>query len=441
MRVPLLCLLLLLSLMMPLRSGAQRLLSSVDTSAVLRSGAPKIFIDCASCDQDYIRTEIAFVNYVRDPNTSDVHVLMTTQPTASGGTEYTLTLIGHGPFDQVNDTLVYIAKQSETDDITRAGIVRVLKAGLLRYAMHSPLAEYLSVNYDQPAAAKEVVDPWDFWVFRTTINDILNWQQQQKSTFVYGSFSANKITPDWKFSVASSLNYSEYSYQVDSVTTVVSIQRSFYVNGLAVKSLTDHWSAGLFASFLNSIYTNTDYAVFAAPAIEYDLFSYSESTRQQLRFTYKFGVTTTRYIEETIFDKTKEPYLSQDLAVALELKQPWGTVSTTLEGTQYPWDFRNQGRSLREQITWSLTGLVSWRIIEGLSLNTTGTYQEIHNQFGLVKRGLSPEDILLQRSQLATNRSYFVSIGFSYTFGSIFNNVVNPRMGSTGGGGITISIN
>jgi hypothetical protein len=44
------------------------------------------------------------------------------------------------------------------------------------------------------------------------------------------------------------------------------------------------------------------------------------------------------------------------------------------------------------------------------------------------------EELLLRRRLLETDYSYFSSIGLSYRFGSIFNNVVNPRMDGGGGG-------
>ena len=48
------------------------------------------------------------------------------------------------------------------------------------------------------------------------------------------------------------------------------------------------------------------------------------------------------------------------------------------------------------------------------------------------------EDILLRRRELGTDYQYSIEIGFNFTFGSVYNNVVNPRMstgGRRGGGG------
>lgn len=411
-----------------------------DTIDANRAKAPKVFLDCQGCDQDFLRTEITFVNYVRDPELADVHFLMTDQKTGSGGTEYTLTLIGKGRFAGMNDTLVYHSKQSDTDALVRSGIARVLQAGLLRYALRTPLGEHLSVRYDRPAAAAEVVDRWDYWVFKSSIQSLLNGEEQTRSTMIFGSFSANRITPEWKINLSFNGNYSQNSYDIDSVTTVRSIQRSQSASGLVVRSINDHWSAGLSGSLETSTYSNTRSILRLAPAIEYDLFPYAEATRQQLRFTYRLGLNNANYSEETIFDRTSETYVSQSLSIALELKQPWGSISTTLQGTHYPGDFRNEGKSLDKQISWNLYGMISWRILEGLSFNVAGSYSSIHDQFGLVKGGASRDDILLQRRRLATNYSYFASFGFSYTFGSIFSNVVNPRFGSEGGTTISISM-
>lgn len=63
-------------------------------------------------------------------------------------------------------------------------------------------------------------------------------------------------------------------------------------------------------------------------------------------------------------------------------------------------------------------------------MNLYGNYSIIHDQLGLTKGAVSAEEVLLQRKELETQYSYYVSFGGSYTFGSIYNNVVNPRFGN-----------
>ena len=46
------------------------------------------------------------------------------------------------------------------------------------------------------------------------------------------------------------------------------------------------------------------------------------------------------------------------------------------------------------------------------------------------EEGASLEDVLLRRKMQKTDYSYYTSFGFTYTFGSIYNNVVNPRFGN-----------
>jgi hypothetical protein len=75
------------------------------------------------------------------------------------------------------------------------------------------------------------------------------------------------------------------------------------------------------------------------------------------------------------------------------------------------------------------------RLFRGLSLNVNGFYSRIHDQLNLPRGEATDDEILLRRIQLATDYQYFTSFGITYTFGSIYSNIVNPRMqGSTGGG-------
>ncbi|NMC37432.1 MAG: hypothetical protein GYA41_03825 [Bacteroidales bacterium] len=169
------------------------------------------------------------------------------------------------------------------------------------------------------------------------------------------------------------------------------------------------------------------------PGIEYDVFPYSESTRRQLRILYKAGYNYINYIDTTIYDKTKEGLWLQSLMASYEVVQKWGSIDISFGYSNYFHDWSKNN--------FSLDGSVDLRIAKGLSVNFGGGASLIHDQLGLVKGGATTEEVLLRRKELATQFQYFTMFGFTYTFGSIYNNVVNPRFGNTGGGGMTIMIN
>ena len=131
----------------------------------LKRAAPKIYLDCGNCDLEYTKNEIPFVNYVRDRKEAQVHVLVTSQSTASGGYEYTLTFIGQNGFAGIDDSFRYFSKQDETEDEIRKGLVSALKQGLAAYVARTPIAARLEVRYRPEETPSGTKDRWDHWVF------------------------------------------------------------------------------------------------------------------------------------------------------------------------------------------------------------------------------------------------------------------------------------
>ena len=68
------------------------------------------------------------------------------------------------------------------------------------------------------------------------------------------------------------------------------------------------------------------------------------------------------------------------------------------------------------------------RVFRGLSVRLSGSFQLIRDQINLPKGETSIEDLLLRQRQISTDYQNRISLGLSYTFGSIFNNIVNTRL-------------
>ena len=69
------------------------------------------------------------------------------------------------------------------------------------------------------------------------------------------------------------------------------------------------------------------------------------------------------------------------------------------------------------------------RLFKGFSFNVFGEASRTRDQLYLPRGEASTEEILVRQRQLETGYSYYMNFGISYQFGSIFNNVVNPRFG------------
>jgi hypothetical protein len=404
----------LLSAFLALNS-AQAQISDNDN---IRNTAPKLFIDCDSCDMEYIRTEITFVNYVRDRKDAQIHLLITTQSTGSGGTEYTLTFSGQEQFSGNDNVLRYVANKNDTADEIRGGLVRMLKLGLIPYAAKTPIADRILVSFQDNEAPTSVKDKWNHWVLSISGNGFLRGEKASRSYSIDGSFSANRITPAFKFRTSYAGSRSTDRFFLDE-GAFISISKSHNFNMLAVKSINNHWSIGSGLTANSSTYSNIKFAIKLAPAIEYDFFAYSESTRRQLRVLWKPGYNSYRYREATIYDKTAEGLWGETISATLDLKEKWGTISNSFEASHYFGDLHKNHMQINANL--------SLRLYKGLSLNLFGSYSRIHDQLSLPKGGASLEELLLHTAQLATSYNYNSLIGLSYTFGSIFSNVVNPR--------------
>ena len=69
----------------------------------LAGSAPNVFLDCQTrCYLSHIRTQLNYVNFVRDRQEADIYMFLTSLRTGSGGLEYTLESTGFGDFEGIS---------------------------------------------------------------------------------------------------------------------------------------------------------------------------------------------------------------------------------------------------------------------------------------------------------------------------------------------------
>ena len=395
---------------------------------------PRVFLDCGPCDDDYIRKEVTFVDYVRNRDVADVHVLVTTQDTGAGR-EWTLKYIGLGAHQGTDLTLVYNSQRTQTDDEVRSGFVEVFKRGLLRYALDTAIGKRLQVTLkksDQDEQTTPAKDRWNFWVYEIEGSGNFNGEEQSSGRSINMSIDANRTTDAWRTSIDLGANYRESKFLLDEDEdepgsgrrTLLSVRRDLEASGIVVKSLTQHWSFGMMGSAESQTFRNFVVNTRVAPGIEYNLFPYSESTRRMLTFQYTVGHVYHRYREETIFGKLSEQLIDQRAEVGLSMRQPWGRANAEFSFRQFLDD--------PSKYSLGLEGGTEVRLFKGFSVFLFSELVRTRDQIYLPRGQASTEEILLRQRQLLTGYQYFFDFGFSYTFGSIFNNIVNPRFGGGG---------
>lgn len=394
---------------------------------------PHVFLDCqaAGCDTDFLRTELTWLNFVRDRTLARVHLLATSRSTGSGGTELTVAFLGQSPAAARADTIVEFLPQGATFDEQRRLLSRVIGQGMMRFVAGSPLASRLSISYRAPAgppatATRGARDPWGLWVFRLNASGYVDGDENARSSSVSGSFRAARTTAAWKTVFAVNLNYRENHYTLSEGEEFATYRNSYSAELLQVRSLDEHWSFGVQGNASSSVVSNLDLGTRVGPAIEYDLFPYSESTRRQIVLRYSVGVKSLRYDSLTVFGKLNETLVDHRFVVAADMTQPWGGMGGNITFNQYLGDLSKR--------SFNVGGGVSWRIVRGLNLNADFGYSRIQDQINIKRGELTDEEILLQLRQQQTGYSYYGSVGLSYTFGSIFQNVVNPRFTRNMGG-------
>jgi hypothetical protein len=411
-----------------------------DTTSALR-----VFIDCGYCDLDFIRTEMPWVDYMRDRADAQVHILVTQEGTGGGGSRFTLNFIGLKEFASRSDTLRYTASANDSQDDTRRGLTRSIQIGILPFIANTAAARKIRISLNPAAtggaggpaagAGGPSHDPWNFWTFRLGVSGYGQGQSRSKSANYSGDITASRITESWKISLSADRSENDQTFTIpDSDSTEHTekfVSKSGSLSELIVRSIGGNFSAGLQSSISTSTFGNTSRSVSIMPAVEYDFFPYKESNRRMLTLKYAVGVRSFEYRDTTIYFKTAETHPAQSLNLGYNTQERWGSVSVSASYSQYLHDrsFYNAGIFASADV----------RLFKGFSFNVGGDYSRVHDQLGLKKETASLQDILLQQRELKTNYSYFLSAGISYRFGSIFNNIVNPRFG--GGGGTIMIMN
>ncbi len=380
----------------------------------------KTFLKC-SCDARYIQQKTLFIDYVRDQNLSDLDVFVFEIGNGSGGIEYTFNFYGKKKLNNREESVAVFLDPILTSNERREKLLKTYMLGLAFMLQNTKYEKNFEVSYNIPenVLSTKTFDKWRNWVFEISGSFDYEDEKSINEKEYRLDFEIDRVTDIWRVR-------SDFGFQ-NNVKTFLgeednynSVRDRIYFSGSVVKSISEHFSTGIFGSFQKDTFNNFKSFLNFSPALEYNIFPYREVLNREITFAYKIGFSNYDYIEETIYGYLNEKLFVQSLTLNLRYRKNWGGIYSYLSASQFL-NGQNQNRL-------TFNNFINLRIIQGLALRVTGRFQLIRDQINLPKGEVSIEDLLLRQRQIATDFKNTISLGLSYTFGSIFNNIVNTRL-------------
>jgi hypothetical protein len=416
-------LVILINILISVKVFSQESSSDMNNNSVQMS-VLKIFVNGDRPDDAYMRKEIPYVNFVRDQALCDVQIMITSIRTASGGVNYEVEFIGKKKYKSLNYDLRQSSNQEETYYQRRKRTVNVMKLGLLPYLSQNGNLDDFKLTYEGPMNTEQNIlknenDPWHHWIFQLGADGSF-YKEATVTDYAYStSVDASYVTDKWK--IRNNLySRNHVNHFLDSVNDILAVNSYTNLQSSFVKSIDGRWSSGIFGRIQHSTYRNYKVAYDVAPAIEYNIFPWEDVAKREFTVAYHIGIQHNEYIEPTIYEKTSETLGFHSININFRMIQPWGNIDAALEGSDFLQNPKYYSIEFNTHVSARLTKNLSFRV----SINA----QSIHDQIYLPQGDASLEEILLQQRSLATTYQYSLSAGFNFTFGSIYNNVVNRRL-------------
>ena len=378
----------------------------------------KVFLDC-NCDENYLKQNTSFLEYVRDQDLADIEIFILDVYTPTGSRSFEINIDGNNIYHEISTSSKVVGYSNDTSSTLRDKLLNKVKLALIPFLDKGGYNIKIDVdsNLDDYSTND---DKWKNWVFKLSGSYNNDKEETRKTNRYEIEFEIDKLTPEWRIGIDFSRSESNRNFfSNDNIYT--SNRKTTSLRARVVRSVSNHFSLGAFVGGFQNTYENIDFQRYIMPAIEYSLFPYEDVLSREVTLAYRIGTGKRNYIEKTIYGYTKQIVYPHGLTLNVKFRKKWGNISSYVRGDQ----FLNDGTKKRL----SLRSSLDIRVFEGLAVRFSSNINLIRDQYNLAASSTSSiEDLLLQQRQIATDYKTSFSVGLSYTFGSIYNSVINTRL-------------
>jgi len=378
----------------------------------------KVFLDC-DCDENYLKQNTSFLKYVRDQDLADIEIFILDVYTPTGSRSFEINIDGNNIYHEISTSSKVVGYSNDTSSTLRDKLLNKVKLALVPFLDEGGYNIKIDVDSNlDDYSTKD--DKWKNWVFELSGSYNNDKEETRKTNRYEIEFEIDKLTPEWRIGIDFSRSESNrIFFSNDNIYS--SNRKTTSLRARVVRSVSNHFSLGAFVGGFQNTYENIDFQRYIMPAIEYSLFPYEDVLSREVTLAYRIGTGKRNYIEKTIYGYTKQIVYPHGLTLNVKFRKKWGNISSYLRGDQ----FLNDGTKKRL----SLRSSLDIRVLEGLAVRFSSNINLIRDQYNLAASSTSSiEDLLLQQRQIATDYKTSFSVGLSYTFGSIYNSVINTRL-------------
>ncbi len=174
---------------------------SLFMSAQDKTNKIKIYYDCQAnyCEETYLKQNLKGVEFVRDRNFADVHIIILSEQNGSGGQKVHLNFIGQNDFKQIQDKYDFSIGTDDTRDQIRKKLLKYLQLGLVRYWYQAGMADHLAIHLNIDNQKKQSIDKWHHWVFKIGGHAWFNGDSNTSNRNLSAYAKASKVEENNKF--------------------------------------------------------------------------------------------------------------------------------------------------------------------------------------------------------------------------------------------------
>jgi hypothetical protein len=386
----------------------------------------KVFYDCnnygGSCYFDYIRQQNPLLTFVRDRTDADVHIMLKSNYNSGGANVVTFFVFGKNVFASLQDTLNVTIPAQSVENEERSILNKQFQKIVLPYLAQTDLIDkitYSAVTASDTSTKQEapVKDKFNYWVFRIGLNGYADGSANYKNISANANVSADRETEKVRTNIYGSFN-DEFNSFKDSSDWVTYEFRNYRAGASHIKKLTEHIGLGGEVNYRNSLFSNYKMKVSGAVSFEYSIFPYKEFNTKRLILGYSLGATANKYYDSTIYFKTAEQFLTQDINLIYSYTTDKGSINV---GTFWNNQFQDFNKNYL-----GFNGAISARLVRGFNISFWGDYGFVRNQINIRKGGATKEELLVKNKELLSAYSFSTGIGLVYRFGSTNNSMINP---------------